>query len=192
MKHNLQPPLIGAGLLLLAMPIFFKSLAQQKLEVSYHPISEEMVLLYEPLGPESHEIRIERSFDLHAWEPVAWRFDGETDWQTSAGVSISEDQITGEITATFPKTDKTNVFARVIAFDENGNVVIDSDFDGISDWLENYIDTLPINQDTDTDGVSDRMEILSGSDPTINDWITRESSEQDLATGLQVYTPTQY
>ena len=43
---------------------------------------------------------------------------------------------------------------------------IDSDSDGLSDYLEAYIyNTSPYLEDSDSDGISDKDEVLAGSDP---------------------------
>ncbi|MFA5043269.1 MAG: hypothetical protein WC567_04695, partial [Kiritimatiellia bacterium] len=44
---------------------------------------------------------------------------------------------------------------------------VDSDDDGLSDWLEAKLGTNPYNPDTDGDGLSDKWEVEHGTDPTV-------------------------
>ena len=55
------------------------------------------------------------------------------------------------------------------ALARNGQQLVDSDGDGLSDDEENQIGTDPLNPDTDGDGVGDGLERLEGLDPLVDD-----------------------
>ncbi|MBU0714073.1 MAG: thrombospondin type 3 repeat-containing protein [Verrucomicrobia bacterium] len=83
----------------------------------------------------------------------------------------------------------------VFSFDS----AVDSDGDGLSDWLEAKLGTDPYNSDTDGDGLSDWWEVANGGDPLDPDdaepEVTnmRETARQRIIYHWQLYfgmTPT--
>ena len=61
----------------------------------------------------------------------------------------------------------------------------DHDGDGLTDFLEFQIHTLPDNQDSDGDGMPDKWEVDSGFDPTIDD--SRLDADNDGLSNLKEY-----
>ncbi|QQR90827.1 MAG: hypothetical protein IPJ88_03575 [Myxococcales bacterium] len=51
----------------------------------------------------------------------------------------------------------------------DGQAVVDSDGDGLSDCEEAYCESDPNNSDTDNDGTLDEQEVQEGTDPTQDD-----------------------
>ena len=72
----------------------------------------------------------------------------------------------------------------VFSFDS----AVDSDDDGLSDWLEAKLGTDPYNPDTDGDGISDGWEIEHGYDPLSDDRDDiRESARQKIILHWQLF-----
>jgi Bacterial TSP3 repeat len=68
------------------------------------------------------------------------------------------------------------------------NHALDSDRDGLPDWLEIQMGTNPFANDTDNDGVRDGDEIRQGTNPLLPD----QTSVTDFAMQIGTFVGTQY
>ena len=65
----------------------------------------------------------------------------------------------------------------------------DANQNAIADLAEALAIGLPDSLDSDGDGVSDKIEVLSGRDPNLDESLEAQNSQSSLTTGLQVFTP---
>ena len=93
-------------------------------------------------------------------------------------VVAPEPNLTAAVNAiNYASLQQSMVLKRLIAFNRNtlslgGEVLVDSDGDGLSDGYEDTLTTNPTQSDSDSDGIMDGIEIRMGMDPLAANTIT--------------------